>query len=60
VTDHIAWQMFNDAYRTLKRGGKLRIVANRHLGYHIKLQRIFDNCQTVASNQKFVILEATK
>lgn len=60
VTDHIAWQMFNDAYRTLKRGGRFRIVGNRHLGYHIKLQRIFDNCTTVASNQKFVILEAVK
>ena len=60
VTDHIAWQMFNDAFRTLKHGGKLRIVGNRHLGYHIKLQRIFDNCTTIASNSKFVILEATK
>ncbi len=60
VTDHIAWQMFNDAYRTLKHGGKLRIVGNRHLGYHIKLQRIFDNCITIDSNGKFVILEATK
>ncbi|MDP2560029.1 methyltransferase [Psychrobium sp. 1_MG-2023] len=60
VTDHIAWQMFNDAYRTLKRGGKLRIVGNRHLGYHIKLQRLFGNCITVAANNKFVILEATK
>jgi len=60
ITDHIAWQMFKDAYRVLKRGGKLRIVGNRHLGYHIKLQRIFDNCITVASNGKFVILEATR
>jgi len=60
VTDHIAWQMFNDAYRTLKHGGKLRIVGNRHLGYHIKLQRIFDNCVTIGSNGKFVILESFK
>jgi 16S rRNA G1207 methylase RsmC len=60
ITDHIAWQMFKDAYRVLKRGGKLRIVGNRHLGYHIKLQRIFDNCTTIASNGKFVILEAKK
>ncbi|NRA82327.1 MAG: methyltransferase [Gammaproteobacteria bacterium] len=60
ITDHIAWQMFNDAYRVLKRGGTLRIVGNRHLGYHIKLQRIFDNCTTVASNGKFVILEAVR
>ena len=60
VTDHIAWQMFHDAYRTLKHGGTLRIVGNRHLAYHIKLQRIFDNCTTVASNSKFVILDAIK
>lgn len=60
VTDHIAWQMFNDAFRTLKHGGTLRIVGNRHLGYHIKLQRIFDNCTTVASNSRFVILDAIK
>jgi len=60
ITDHIAWQMFNDAYRVLKRGGTLRIVGNRHLGYHIKLQRIFDNCITVAANGKFVILDAIR
>ena len=60
ITDHIAWQMFNDAYRVLDKGGKIRIVGNRHLGYHIKLQRIFDNCITVASNGKFVILESTR
>ena len=60
ITDHIAWQMFVDAHRTLRRGGTLQIVGNRHLGYHIKLKRLFGNCRTVASNKKFVILTATK
>ncbi|NMH66995.1 methyltransferase [Shewanella salipaludis] len=60
ITDHIAWQMFLDARRRLKDGGLLQVVGNRHLGYHIKLQRLFKNCTTVASNGKFVILQARK
>lgn len=60
TTDHIAWQMFNDAFRVLKNGGELRIIGNRNLAYHIKLKRIFGNVKTVASNQKFVILSAKK
>lgn len=60
VTDHIAWQMFKESHKALKPGGELRIVGNRQLGYHIKLKRLFGNCQTIASNKKFVILSAQK
>lgn len=60
ITDHIAWQMFNDAKRRLKPGGLLHVVGNRHLGYHIKLKRLFGNCSTIASNGKFVILQSVK
>ena len=60
ITDHIAWQMFNDAKACLKQGGKLWVVGNRHLAYHEKLKRIFGGVKTVASNAKFVILEAVK
>ncbi|MEW6990804.1 methyltransferase [Colwelliaceae bacterium 6441] len=60
TTDHIAWQMFKDSYRALKKGGELRIVGNRQLGYHIKLKRIFGNETLIASNEKFVILSAIK
>jgi len=60
TTDHIAWQMFNDAHRVLKRGGELRIIGNRNLAYHIKLKRIFGGCKTVASDKKFVVLSARK
>ncbi|WP_028775208.1 methyltransferase [Shewanella waksmanii] len=60
ITDHIAWQMFNQSYQALADNGILHIVGNRHLNYHIKLKRIFGNCHTVASNGKFVILQAKK
>jgi 23S rRNA (guanine1835-N2)-methyltransferase len=60
TTDHIAWQMFNDSYRVLKKGGELRIIGNRQLGYHIKIKRIFGNEKLVASNDKFVTLSAIK
>lgn len=60
ITDHIAWQMFVDAYKRLKKGGILHVVGNRHLAYHVKIKRIFNNCTTVASNGKFVILQAKK
>ncbi|AHG19718.1 23S rRNA methyltransferase [Chania multitudinisentens RB-25] len=60
ITDHTAWQMFCDAKRCLQAGGELRIVGNRHLDYYHKLKRLFGNCTTLASNQKFVILKAVK
>jgi len=60
ITDHIAWQMFVDAHKRLKSGGILHVVGNRHLAYHVKINRIFKNCTTVASNGKFVILQAIK
>ncbi|MCW8090532.1 methyltransferase [Alteromonas sp. ASW11-130] len=60
ITDHIAWQMFQDSKRVLKKGGQLSVVGNRHLDYHSKLKRIFGGVKLVASNQKFVILRAVK
>ncbi len=60
TTDHIAWQMFKDSHRVLKKGGELRIIGNRQLGYHIKLKRIFGNETLIASNDKFVTISAKK
>lgn len=60
VTDHIAWQMFADARRVLKVGGRLRIVCNRHLDYGDKLSRLFGGCIHIASNAKFSVLEAIR
>jgi 16S rRNA G1207 methylase RsmC len=60
TTDHIAWQMFKDSFRVLKKGAELRIIGNRQLGYHIKLKRIFGNCTQISSSNKFVVLSAKK
>ncbi len=60
ITDHIAWQMFHDSRAALRRGGHLIVVANRHLGYHIKLKKLFGGVKILASNRKFVILSAAK
>jgi 23S rRNA (guanine1835-N2)-methyltransferase len=60
VGDFIAWQMFNEAKLKLKTGGELIIVGNRHLGYHVKLKKLFGRCEMIASNKKFVILKVVK
>jgi 16S rRNA G1207 methylase RsmC len=60
LSDHIAWQMFTDAFKALHTYGELRVVANRHLGYHEKLKRLFGGAKVIASNAKFVILSAIK
>jgi len=58
--DLIAWRMFEQAKNSLRTGGELRIVGNRHLGYHLKLKRLFGNCEVVASDRKFVVLSAIR
>lgn len=60
TTDATAWRMFTGARRSLRQGGELWVVGNRHLGYHVKLRRLFGNSQVVASDAKFVILKAVK
>jgi 16S rRNA (guanine1207-N2)-methyltransferase len=58
VGDHVAWRMMTQARRALAPGGEFRMVGNRHLGYHAKLERLFGNCRTVGSNPRFVVLVA--
>ncbi|MEO3785829.1 methyltransferase [Actinocorallia sp. B10E7] len=60
TTDATAWRMFQEARRALAPDGELWVVGNRHLGYHVKLRRIFGNCSTVAGNPKFVLLRAVR
>ena len=60
VTTDIAFNLFRSAKRAIRTGGQLWIVANRHLGYHTVLKRLFGNCATEAGNKKFVILKAVK
>lgn len=60
ISKHIAIDMFKSSFRILKNGGKLRIIANSHLGYQKNLKNIFGNYTLVNSNKKFVILESVK
>ena len=60
VGDEVAWQMFKQSKDVLKQDGELWVIGNRHLGYHIKLKKIFGNFEMIASNKKFVILKSVK
>ncbi|MDX1931083.1 MAG: class I SAM-dependent methyltransferase [Capsulimonadales bacterium] len=56
IGDMIAWRMFVESRKRLRPGGELRIVGNRHLGYHVKLKRLFGNVRTIAADPRFVVL----
>lgn len=60
TTDATAWRMFTGARHVLRPGGELWVIGNRHLGYHVKLKRLFGNSELVASDAKFVVLRAVK
>lgn len=56
VGDHIARRLFKDSKQHLHTGGKLIVVGNRHLNYHITLKQTFNHVQQIAANKKFVLL----
>jgi len=58
IGDEVAWQMFKQSKDVLKPGGELWVIGNRHLGYHIKLKKLFGNCEMISSDKKFVILKS--
>lgn len=60
VSTDISKGFFREAKRCLKPDGELWVVANRHLGYHLNLKKLFGGCEVVASNSKFVILRVVK
>ncbi|MEU8460464.1 methyltransferase [Streptomyces sp. NPDC029003] len=60
TTDATALRMFAQSRKVLRTGGELWVVANRHMGYHTHLRRLFGNSEVVASEPKFVVLRAIK
>ena len=60
ITEHIALQMFEQAYRTLTIGGQFLVVANRHLAYAKPLKKLFGGFRVLAQNNKFVIFQCNK
>jgi len=60
IGDFIAMQMFRQSFKTLANGGELWVIGNSHLQYQQKLKKIFNSCESMAANNKFVILRAIK
>ncbi|KXJ33305.1 methyltransferase [Pseudomonas sp. HUK17] len=60
VGDFLAWRMFQQARAALSEQGELWLVGNRHLGYHVKLRRLFKRVEQIAATPKFVILKAVQ
>ncbi len=57
VGDHIALRLFRQSARALTGKGRLLVVGNRHLGYHVKLKRQFRQVRQRAADPKFVVFE---
>ncbi len=55
VGDHVARRLFRQASESLAPDGELRVIGNRHLGYHTVLQRLFESVEVAGSNRKFVV-----
>jgi len=60
ITEHIAKQMFTQAFDCLKPGGQLLVVANRHLPYQTTLKKLFGGFTVFAQNSKFIIYQCLK
>ena len=57
VGDQIAISLFKQSKKVLIKGGELWVIGNRHLNYHVNLNRLFGKHSVVAANNKFVILK---
>ncbi|NLE45994.1 MAG: methyltransferase [Chloroflexi bacterium] len=54
----VAYQFVRDAIRVLRAGGRLFLVANRHLRYEPIITEVFGNVETAFSDQRYVVLTA--
>ncbi len=53
-------QLFKECVRCLKPGGRLQIVANKHLNYLTHLKPIFRTAEVLNENEKFIVYQCTK
>lgn len=56
----VTLNLFRQAARVLRPGGRLIVVANRHLNYTTHLQRLFRTVNRVGERGKFEVLLSTK
>ena len=60
VSTSVAVQLVREAHDVLRRGGRLRIVANAFLPYDRAMRDTFGNVHTVAENARYRVLEAVR
>lgn len=60
VGEHVAWRLFQDARKSLKKGGSLYVVCNRHLNYLPKLKQIYKSAQIISQHPKFMVIKADR
>ena len=53
VGDHVARRLFRQAKQALNAGGELRVIGNRHLGYHKLLGKLFGKVGVVFKGSGF-------
>ncbi|WP_108127650.1 methyltransferase [Saccharospirillum mangrovi] len=58
LTDTIAEQMIQDAANALASNGEFWMVGNRHLNYHQRLTRYFNDVTVRSAHPKFVVISA--
>lgn len=59
VDDYAGRRLLQQAASSLKSGGSLLLVANRHLQYGSSLKHLFRRTEQVAQNRKFILWLAT-
>lgn len=60
VSDHTTKTMIQQCFQHLKSGGKLFLIGNRHMQYHIPLKKRFSQVTQYAANEKFILYQAIK
>ena len=60
VSTSVAVQLVREAHRVLRKGGRLRIVANAFLPYDRAMRDTFGNVRVVAGNKRYRVLEAVR
>jgi len=60
ITRGLASRMFSESARVLRPTGRLLMVGNRHLGYHVGLRAAFAQVELLGSDPRFVVLEGRR
>ena len=60
VSRRVAARMFEQSTRALRRGGRLLVVGNRHLGYGQVLRRHFATVRALGADRRFEVWEGLR